>query len=59
MHGELPQELSVTALEVLGTGIGQAEGINTRISCVFKLGDGKVWERELLHLELNPGAYIF
>lgn len=25
MHGELPQELSVTALEVLGTGIGQAE----------------------------------
>lgn len=26
MHGELPQELSTVALEVLGTGTGQAEG---------------------------------
>lgn len=26
MHGELPQELSVAAIEVLGTGTGQAEG---------------------------------
>lgn len=26
MQGELPQELSVTALEVLGTGTGHAEG---------------------------------
>lgn len=26
MHGELPQELSVTALEALGTGTGHAEG---------------------------------
>lgn len=26
MHGELPQELSVTAAEVLGTGTGHAGG---------------------------------
>lgn len=26
MHGELPQELLVTALEALGTGTGHAEG---------------------------------
>lgn len=39
MQGELPQELSVTALEVLGTGTGHAEGHEHTVSCVFKLDD--------------------
>lgn len=42
MHGELPQELSVTTLEVLGTGTGHAEGNKYTISHVFKLDDVKV-----------------
>lgn len=42
MHGELPQELSVTTLEVLGTGTGHAEGNKYMISHVFKLDDVKV-----------------
>lgn len=36
MHGELPQELSVTALEVLGTGTGQAEGYKHWISSTLQ-----------------------
>lgn len=42
MHGELPQELSDTALEVLGTGTGHAEGNKHTINHVFKLDDVKV-----------------
>lgn len=32
MHGELPQELSVTAAEVLGTGTGHAGGGKVHIN---------------------------
>lgn len=42
MHGELPQELSVTVLETLGTGTGHAEGNKYTLNHVFKLHDVKV-----------------
>lgn len=42
MHGELPQELSVTALEVLGTGTGHAKGNKYKINHVSKSVDVKV-----------------
>lgn len=41
MHGELPQELSVTALEVVGTGTGQADGNKAMVSYVSQFDDVK------------------
>lgn len=42
MHGELPQELSVTAAEVLGTGTGHAGGGESPHQHGFRLDVKKV-----------------
>lgn len=42
MHGELPQEQSVTVLEALGTGTGHAEANKYMINHVIKLDNEKV-----------------
>lgn len=50
MHGELPQELSVTVLETLGTGTGHAEGNNTpliRFSSWMSTVSYLAWECDL------------
>lgn len=54
MHGELPQELSVTALEVLGTGTGHAEGNKYTIDHVFRLDDVKVQHSQFFCSGMRP-----
>lgn len=58
MHGELPQELSVTALEVLGTGTGHAKGNTYKINHVSKLVDVKVLHDKLCYLGMNLGRCL-
>jgi len=53
MHGELPQELSVTALEALGTGTGHAEGKKFILNHSFPLDDEKVYFGRVCHLGMS------
>lgn len=54
MHGELPHELSVAVLDALGTGTGQAEGCESRISWMDV--SSRTWFQGILFLTLFDGG---